>query len=330
MKRKDTITLEVLLADTSFINWAKNQNKNDVSYWNSWIAKNPNHLEVVFNARDIIKGIPFSENILTEEDIATAFDKVMERTGTHVIDSKKTSKRLTPKWIKYAAMLLVLLIPLGYLLFNASDTVTHKTAFGEIIDLTLPDGSQVVLNGNSEISYHKDNPRDIVLNGQASFKVEKKPSTKAKFWVKTPDLKIEVLGTEFNVSTLNDKTDIILDEGSVKLLLNNGEAKQMVPGDLVSYNTNKEEVLHEQVKSETKYISWKEGSYVFNNVSLGEVMKYIAYNYGLSYEFKDSSIENYPISGGIPNGNLEICLLAIQKSSGTIINRFDNKLIINK
>ena len=176
-----------------------------------------------------------------------------------------------------AAVVLMLLSWTSLSIFNNHNTITHKTNFGEIIDLKLPDGTSVVLNGNSEIFYEKDNPRFINLKGEAYFKVKTIPSTNAKFWVITNDLKVEVLGTQFHVNTREQKTNVVLDEGSIHLEFNNGDVTKMIPGEMVSFSNKSNEVVHKK---------------------------------------------EIPISGGIPNQNLKICIAAIEKATGTrIINK---------
>ena len=84
------------------------------------------------------------------------------------------------------------------------------------------------------------------------FKVKSKPSTKAKFWVTTQDLKVEVFGTHFNVNTRNKKTDVLLDEGSISLLLENGNSTKMQPGEIVTYSKESDKIVHNKVNSKIK------------------------------------------------------------------------------
>jgi ferric-dicitrate binding protein FerR (iron transport regulator) len=41
--------------------------------------------------------------------------------------------------------------------------------------------------------------------------------------VLTDDIKVEVYGTQFNVRSRGQKTDVLLDEGIINLVLENGE-----------------------------------------------------------------------------------------------------------
>ncbi|GEM_PF-2190587 len=333
MNENNQSLLEVLLNDTSFKNWANQSNQNDVVFWENWIKNNSDKIETVYTAKSIITGISFNKTELSEGKINMELDAVLNQ-----ISSKENKKvillnnRVSQRIQKYAAVaaISILFIVLGNTFLNSSSDVIHKTGFGEIIDLKLPDGTSVVLNGNSEIKYDKENPRDIELQGEAYFKVKPIPSTNAKFWVKTNDLKVEVYGTQFHVNTREEKTDVLLDEGSIHLVLQNGTTKKMVPGDLVSFSKENDQVTHHKVTKELPYSLWREGTYVFNNISLQEVMSNIEHAYGINVEFIDEELKHQLLTGGIPNQNLKICLSAIEKATGTRIVQKDNRLLLFK
>lgn len=334
MNKGNRSFLELLLNDSSFKNWANQSNQNDMEFWESWIGNHPDQVETIYNAKAIITGIAFNKTLLPEGKLKMELNAVLKQVSSkennQVIPQRKN---LFPQLIKYAvaAAIGVLFIVLGNKsLQTASSEVIHKTAFGEIIDLKLPDGTSVVLNGNSEISYDKSNSRAIRLQGEAYFKVQSIPATNAKFWVTTKDLKVEVYGTQFHVNTRESKTDVLLDEGSIHLVLENGTTKKMIPGELVSFSKENNAVTHQKVTRELSYAIWREGTYVFNNITLKEVMNNVEQAYGLEVEFIDEELEQQLLTGGIPNQNLKICLSAIEKSTGTRIVQKGKKLILLK
>lgn len=322
MDNNNKFDLDYFVSDASFKNWAKGLNKNDIAYWNNWIQNNPTHIETVENAKSVIIGINFNQQKLSNEKVNEALAKVLpkiklEPTPKKIL--KKTHTVNSSLLTAAAAVLLILISWTSYSFLNNETTTIHKTNYGEIIDLKLPDGTSVVLNGNSEIWYEKDNPRLINLKGEAYFKVKSIPSTNAKFWVITEDLKVEVLGTQFHVNTRKQKTNVVLDEGSIHLELKNGEVTKMIPGEMVSFSNESKELTHKKVDIETPYALWRGGTYAFNEIPLKEVMFNLETTYGLEVEYKTENLKNLPISGGIPNQNLQICIAAIEKATGTRI-----------
>ena len=321
-----------LLDDASFINWAKNKNKNDLEYWNNWIGDHPQNIEVIENAKAIVSGIRFTEQLPNEKKISREWAKVL----AHIEDKRefepqksgKNGKNKIP--LAAAAIVLILISWSGFRLFENFSTTVHKTGYGEIIDLKLPDGTSVVLNGNSEIRYEKNRSRDIHLKGESYFKVKPVPSTNAKFWVHTDDLKVEVLGTRFHVNTRKEKTKVVLDEGSIHLEFINGEVKKMVPGEIVSFSKYNDKAVHKKVAVSTPYAFWKDGTYTFNEIPLGEVMQNLEYTYGIEVKYESDKLEGYIITGGVPNQNLDICITAIERATNTRIIHKNNTLLIQE
>ncbi|RKR12893.1 FecR family protein [Maribacter vaceletii] len=332
MKNIDQHFLDNLIKDQSFINWIKKSNRNDIQYWNSWISNNPEQIETIELAKSIVLGIRFKETVIAEEKIDIELQKALgtiQSKTKPVLPFYKQKKSFAFYGIA-ASILMIFGLFIGLDKYNYNTTTVHKTAFGEIINLTLPDGTSVVLNGNSTISYDKENSRDINLIGEAYFKVKPIPATKAKFWVTTNDLKVEVYGTQFHVNTRDEKTDVVLDEGSIHLVLDNGITKKMIPGEFVSFSKNTENITHKKVNLQVPYGLWRDGTYIFNNLTLKEVMKNMEYTYGITTNFDTKELEKKLISGGIPNKNLKICLAAIEKSANVnIIQNNDTLTITN-
>ncbi|TLP79641.1 FecR family protein [Maribacter sp. ACAM166] len=333
MINKSKFNLQYFLDDTSFENWAKSLNKNDIAYWNNWLQNNPQHIETAESAKAIIIGINFEKQFPKIDKVNEELAKILPKIGLEPTPKKASKKSRASHKVVYfstAAVLLILMSWTSLSLFNNHNTTVHKTNFGEIIDLKLSDGTSVVLNGNSEISYNKDNPRLLNLKGEAYFIVKSIPSTNAKFWVITNDLKVEVLGTQFHVNTREKKTNVVLDEGSIHLELNNGDVTKMIPGELVSYSKESENLIHKKVTLETPYALWRGGTYVFNEIPLKEVMFNLELTYGVEVKYSSEHLKEIPISGGIPNQNLKICIAAIEKATGTRIINKGNILQVQK
>ncbi|MEX0275046.1 MAG: FecR domain-containing protein, partial [Flavobacteriaceae bacterium] len=199
MDNPDQSLLDSLLNDPSFASWAKNTHKEDVALWNQWIQDHPEHLNTVYTAKAILLGIQFKENTVGDDELEHTFGHILESLqiengGERLVKTRRHSLMLIG-----SLLICVLLASFYYFGKEKSSLIHHKTEYGMIMDLTLPDGTSVTLNGNSRISYDKGNPRDISLEGEAYFNVKKIPSTNAKFWVTTNDLRIAVYGTQFHV-----------------------------------------------------------------------------------------------------------------------------------
>ena len=235
-------------------------------------------------------------------------------------------------WIAAAASVAIL-IGLYFLLPLVFDkTIRVETSFAEQKQVELPDGSMVTLNANSTLSYAKywsdRKNRRVWLRGEAFFKVARKESTKQKFEVNTEDLTIEVLGTSFNVNTHQERTKVFLEEGSIKLKLEDRpETLLLKPGDLFSYSQKTRETSKEITELQLPS-SWKDGIVILKNVELKTILEKINEIYGLDYRVTDPNQLERVFNIGIPVDNSETMLFILQETVGKNIIIENNELKI--
>jgi ferric-dicitrate binding protein FerR (iron transport regulator) len=224
---------------------------------------------------------------------------------------------------------ILLLISAGIWFIKSSannDTNLYKTAFAQIKHITLPDGSKVTLNANSELKLSADwsdkGERQVWLNGEAYFEVEKKPATHQKFVVHTNDIDVEVLGTKFNVNTRHAKAIVSLEEGKIKLSLH-GEVRkvlqqkikeeviEMKPGEVVKLDTASGIKLLAEPNINF-HSGWVRNEFHFNNTSLKEISGMINDVYGYSLEVTDDALLQRSISGDLRAANLNELVEVLQ------------------
>ncbi len=331
MAKKNYNTIEDFLTDESFNNWVKSNRLTDIDFWNEWIAYNPHKIELVNEAKDIILGVKFKHIEPSKEKVNTEWTSLEYKIKANNLKKIKKKSNNYTKLVGIAASIL-LLFSLGvYTLTGNPVKTSYKTAYGEVLNLKLMDGSVVTLNSNSSIYFYENNLRKIWLTGEAYFEVDKKESTNAKFLVVTDDLNIEVYGTSFNVDTKHQKTSVFLEEGNVWLELKNGTTKKMIPGNFISYSSKEDLIIEQKEKVKATFkTSWKDGSIIFENLPLSEAIQKIEDTYGLTAIFKDEISKTKLITGGVPITNLNICLRAIEKSVNVKITKLKNQLIIQK
>lgn len=157
---------------------------------------------------------------------------------------------------------------------------------GGIYSLTLPDGSKVVLNAGSAITYplrFDDSIRLVKLIGEAYFEVAK--DLKHPFKVETTDRQLlTVLGTHFNIKSYTGEiTETTLLEGKVALSSNVTDAKAILkPGQQSKFDKDRFETKN--VNAEES-IAWSKNLFVFNHMTLGQIFKELEryYNVEISY-----------------------------------------------
>ncbi|WP_353721241.1 FecR domain-containing protein [Dyadobacter sp. 676] len=231
-----------------------------------------------------------------------------------------------------AAVLLVIVAGVGiYLISRRNGRIVERTGFGETRALTLPDGSEVTLNGNSVLSYDAGwaELREVRLEGEAYFKIVHTRDHR-RFRVRTgADFSLDVLGTQFNVSKRSSGTRIVLDEGKVQCNIGGSGAETLVlrPGEMVQFRKEPADYERKRVQTDL-YSSWKDHKLVFKNTSLGEVAAILRDTYGFETETSHPDLLDRRISGSVPTDNVEILLQGIAEASAVSITREGDQLII--
>lgn len=322
MKKNKFETIEDLLSDASFRRWATGEAGNHVLFWEHWLQQYPDKKEMVEKAFVLSRGLPFSisEKPLETKMLQQEWEKLQEKTGKledrSIGGAALRTLRIRTWGLRIAAAILLLLAA-GFLLqqYVFNPMVRHSTPFGRQMSLVLPDSTAVDLNANSVLMYRRNNPRKVWLDGEAFFRVKKKPGTGANFLVMTNDLTVEVLGTAFNVVEKKDKTEVILEEGSIKLNLKREFEQEllMVPGDMVAFSAQSvAQVETRQVKPKV-LTSWKDGVLEFDDTPLSEVMDRIEAIYGWKTVYFTEELKNKKINTPLPTEDLDSALLILER-----------------
>jgi transmembrane sensor len=167
---------------------------------------------------------------------------------------------------------------------------TIATPFGGKYEVLLQDGTKIILNAGSSITYpisFKKGSRRVVLKGEAYFEVAKDPSQ--PFVVATVGAngilgqEIQVLGTHFNVCAYPDEGAYVttLLEGSIRISTGH-QTKTLVPGDQALVKQNIQLSNGEVYAS----VAWKNDVFYFIDQPIENVMRTLRrwYNVEIIYQ----------------------------------------------
>lgn len=216
-----------------------------------------------------------------------------------------------------ASITIVLAVSLWW--FNYSNRLNEvETAFGEHRTVTLPDNSQVILNGNSTLRYSASwdatSSREVWLEGEGFFSVTHTANNQKFIVHGSGQLDVEVLGTKFNMKTRNEASEVMLTEGKVRLAMCEEKVvKELVlkPGDLA---TVKNKDLSTRSVRHQNYTSWLDNKLVFDRTPLRDLATILHDTYGLTVTFKNPKLEERELSGEISSATAEDILYAIAET----------------
>jgi transmembrane sensor len=327
---KNFLRVEDIIADESFQGWYFGD-KAKGAEWEAVMAANPSLAGLVAEARDIMDSLSVEEKEVSRDQHISAQQRLMQSialgdsSGPRVVALKR--RRL---W--YWAAAAVIFLSVGAVAFwqlNSNPEMV-QTAFGEIREQSLPDGSKVMLNANSEITYSEGwdagAEREVWLRGEAFFEVQKTPA-KSRFVVHAGQFDVIVTGTQFNVVNRDGKTNVMLTEGSVTIKTKDGKEIHMQPGDFVEVTNQqpeKKNIAQENV------LAWRDKKLYFDNTPLRQAARKIEEHYGVTITLTDDSTGNRTISGILPNDNLDVLLQALETLEFKVVRNQQDIIISNE
>lgn len=233
---------------------------------------------------------------------------------------------------------------------------------GSRSQVKLPDGTNVILNSDSKLSYPDNflgDTREVTLEGEAYFEVTE---NKAKpFVIHLPAMDIKVLGTTFNVKAypgeLSSEASLI--KGSIEVTLKNrrNEKIMLKPNEKISVlSTNENQVsgTTNDVKSAgakqqnatvapliavahldmdekehiIKEIGWTQNKLMFRNEDLAAIATILQRWYGRSITIQSDKLRNQKFTGNFNNESLMQVIQALQVSYNFNYKRENNSIII--
>ncbi|MFZ1978407.1 MAG: FecR family protein [Bacteroidota bacterium] len=228
------------------------------------------------------------------------------------------------------ALAAFILIAGGIFLFHSSTARTYETAKGQQSKMTLPDGSEVILNHTSELTaYHSlfERIRRVSLKGEAFFQVKKNGKP---FIITTDAGTVQVLGTQFNVRVRDGRMEVAVISGTVKITgLRNGIDSSIIlsQGQFSICAKNDFPELSGHVPF-SEYPGWLHGTFMFYRTNLLSAYKEIESQFDISIFEEGHQSSEETITGTIDGRSAECALTALVRLTGKHFRHEGNSYII--
>lgn len=325
-----TNTVEELLSDESFVAWYFKTDARAVETWNKRLAVDPAQKKLADEAVQLLQSLRLKEQAVDAHRLQIAEQKLRKSLADQSpngVAAKRISMRSRMVWWAAAAVLVLAFVAIWQYNLRSSQSAI-QTAYGETRKEILPDGSVVMLNAHTTLQYKRTAEgadREVWMNGEAFFQVKKTPQ-KTRFIVHTGHFDVVVTGTQFNVINRADKNNILLKEGSV-IIRGGGREIVMQPGDYVEYNMAG---IQKKTVNNAPVLAWTDHKFIFENTPMKEVAASITELYGIKVALVGDSTANAPISGILPNDNLDVFLQSLQALPDFEVEQSANEIKIRK
>lgn len=341
-------TTEDFVLDKEFRDWVLEPDNESNKYWQEWMETNPGKVDTIKSAIALIQNLPVEEHQLSAEEVAqitgnieAAIDLGKENGKKSREDNiipispysltmkeiKQEKNRMYIKWMKVAAV-MAMLMAISFVFYDnlhtdqplaAYEIINKENPKGQKSTIYLNDGSKIILNANSRISYRKPfskDKREITLEGEAFFEVAKDENR--PFTVKSGNINTTALGTSFNIKAYpkGQQVKVSLATGKVRI-------------DQVENDTNRnthllepgEELTYSPISGYTKtpfdkaeVLAWVKGVIHFKNADAETVITKLESWYGVDIDTTNESMRTWNITARFDNESLENVLQSLSYS----------------
>lgn len=225
----------------------------------------------------------------------------------------------------------------GEIQYSASDSTKVEMVYNTLttpslcdFSFTLADGTRVWLNARSSLRYpvaFTENERVVYAEGEIYLEVAKDQDH--PFFVVLNGMKVEVLGTSFNINSYADEefAEVTLVEGRVAAYVGN-ERYNLLQGRQLRWDKEKQDV-HIKVVNVEDYIAWKSGQYIFKGRALSEVAKVLQRWYEVEIVFENEACAEVIYTGVIyKEENFDVFVQRLRETSSLSCRIEGDKLYV--
>ena len=349
-KRNYYIEIEDFLSDESFQTWILS--KIDQDGWEEWTLENQERAKMVEDARLLLLVMKVP-HIISSSELNTALEstwvKIEEGKNLNKSTKSNTDRYQKKYWLTGVAATIFFAFLSVWFYKNQFQTNHTAVTYKELVKdnseglveqtnnsnkpqvITLSDGSSVLLQPNSKLSYPKiftGNERKVYLSGEGFFEITK--NSHKPFFVYANEIITKVVGTSFWVKAYSDQPNIevLVRTGKVRvssnaLAANSDQKKEVVllPNEALRFfrsdlSFNK---ITNITKDKTLTITAgniEQLSFEFTDIPVDQILRTIEQAYLIKIDFPKDKLKDCHLTASLSDEPLSEKLKIICKSIG--------------
>lgn len=335
------------LLDDSFCQYCAGINPVATDFWQNWTNAHPEKASDIAKARSLYYIL---NGQITPQKTAADYQVMEDVFARHQQEKQLPvkSSNIRPLWWRLASMAACLLVVIAIYLHKTKTQSAQQyvSAPGRKLKVNLPDGTTVILNGDSRLTLgtgFNKSARNVNLDGEGYFVV--KHNVAIPFTVHANGISIKDVGTIFNVKAYHaDKTvETALIEGKIaismehkkeEVLLNPNQkfvwrepSAVSLPAVHPAYEVKT--LTHTATdKADATETDWTRERLSFNNISLKELALSIERWYGVKIQIENTAKTEGHFTGSFTHSNPEQVLEALRLSGGLNYRKEGDVIII--
>ena len=363
-ERNNYTKIEEFLSDQSFRQWVENHV--DQQKWEEWTLEDSKRAKLVEEARLWLLSMKVTKITIHESNVELALEKTWEKIkkleNKNAEVKRPTVKLWETKWFKGVAAIIVFGLILNFFyntpFFLKNDTQVYNELVSEneqgLVEqtnnsdksqiITLSDGSSVLLQPNSKLSYPKafiGNERKVYLSGEAFFEISKNPTK--PFFVYANEIITKVVGTSFRIKAYENQpnVEVVVRTGKVKIKPNesvtNSDQEEIILLPNQAMRFARKDLKFDKITDITtdkKLVSnltnIEQLSFNFSDTPVSQILKTIEQAYLVEIDFPAEILKNCHLTTSLNDQPLPEKLKIICKSLGnnTSYEMNGNQIII--
>jgi len=274
--------------------------------------------------------------------------------------NRQTRSRRIPLVLAASVLLAVLvglwsafgISPAGFIqqpsVTGASNETVFETGIGEQSSIKLPDGSELILNTNSQIRTRFSSTQRALVLERGEVHVRVAHDRKRPFNVYVGDEIVQAVGTEFNLEiTSEQRIELIVTEGKVFVGLRDGmvtsdvlterkNPSQTLPdssrilgaGELLVLGGASEEIERLEPEEIEVKLSWRGGNLIFRGESLAAAIAEIERYTPVEFVIQDEDLKKVRVAGLFKAGDVDGLLTTLKENFNVAYTRVSEEKII--
>jgi transmembrane sensor len=300
-----------------------------ISQVDQWLQQSADNRKLL---KDLEKTWTLSGNITPKPvvvDVQAAWSNISRRIS---VEPARSTRVFTLKNVLRIAAVVVILAGsfAVFRLMSGDPAQLVLTAQNEVIMDTLPDGSVISLNKNSELTYPEkfaSNERRVKLEGEAFFEIE--PDQERPFIIELQHQStVTVLGTSFNIEEKAGITEVFVKTGKVEFK-SSASVLILMPGEkgVLDHQTGIIEKAQPE-KIDFNEMFWLDQKLEFDSEPLKNVIHVLSQTFDTEIEVSDSTSLNCPLTTKFERESLEQILDVISGSFNLRVQPTDHGYIL--
>lgn len=217
-----------------------------------------------------------------------------------------------------AAFLFVVLAGFAMYYFLSIQGMEQLVAEIQIQEVELPEGSIVTVNSQTKLTYpkkFKKDKREVKLSGEAFFEVANDPER--PFIINAGDIRVEVLGTSFNVKAYEnqDNIEVTVSSGKVAVYRPENPDKRVVlikGQKAIFYKSTTK--IEASINDNINFNSWKTKQIIFEDTPMPDVVRIINEIYKSDLKLVGGQLDECPVTTTFDNQSLESVLNVLEST----------------